>query len=380
MPLEIWLWQTIVCPLWAGLAASLANRGHRVRIIAMDELSADRRALGWSLPDCGAAEVQVARDPDAARKRAAGAGDHIIHVCQGVRSNRAIADAQAVMRARGARQLALFETIDDAGWRGPLKQLMYRRLFSQILPRMDGLLAIGDLTPRWLAGAGVPPHKIHPFAYFIADSQGAPVAPRPADGRFRLLFVGQLIERKRLDLLIQAIGSLRRTDIDLEVIGSGEQAEALRALGERVLGPRLIWRGVMPRETVPARMAEADCLVLPSRHDGWGAVVSEALLSGVPAIASDHCGVAGIIRASGHGGIFPVGDLAALAALIDRMAAAGPLPAAEREALARWSRCIGSGAGADYLLAIASELWERGPAAVPPWAAQPLISRDVVAA
>lgn len=54
-----------------------------------------------------------------------------------------------------------------------------------------------------------------------------------------------------------------------------------------------------------ACMARADVLVLPSWHDGWGAVVSEALMAGTPAIASDACGSAGVVRASGVGGGVP---------------------------------------------------------------------------
>ena len=53
----------------------------------------------------------------------------------------------------------------------------------------------------------------------------------------------------------------------------------------------------------------ADCLVLPSKHDGWGTVVSEALISGVPAICSDTCGVAEVVKLSNYGGVFKSGNI-----------------------------------------------------------------------
>ncbi len=51
-------------------------------------------------------------------------------------------------------------------------------------------------------------------------------------------------------------------------------------------------------------MAQYDLLILPSRHDGWGVVVNEALLQGVPVIASDRVGAKCLIESSGAGLIF----------------------------------------------------------------------------
>jgi hypothetical protein len=67
------------------------------------------------------------------------------------------------------------------------------------------------------------------------------------------------------------------------------------------------WGSYLSTE-VPRAMAQADCLVLPSIHDGWGAVASESLMVGTPVVCSDACGVAGVVQASGVGGVFPVKD------------------------------------------------------------------------
>jgi glycosyltransferase involved in cell wall biosynthesis len=109
-------------------------------------------------------------------------------------------------------------------------------------------------------------------------------------------------------------------------------------------------------------------------------VVSEALLSGVPAICSEHCGTSGIVRRSGHGGVFPVDDRAALADLVEAMVARGPLPFNERQSLAAWARCIGATSGADHLLAIMDEIWEGGPPATAPWEMANSSSMDMVQA
>jgi glycosyltransferase involved in cell wall biosynthesis len=113
-------------------------------------------------------------------------------------------------------------------------------------------------------------------------------------------------------------------------------------------------------------MAQADCLVLPSRHDGWGAVVSEALLVGTPAVCSDACGAAGVARASGVGGVFATGDVEALSSVLRRIVSQGRQTPDQRARLAKWACCLGASAGADYLARILGR-----PAGVghppPPW-------------
>ena len=84
---------------------------------------------------------------------------------------------------------------------------------------------------------------------------------------------------------------------------------------------------------IPHLMSSADCLILPSRHDGWGAVVSEALMVGTPVICSDACGSAGVVHASGVGGVFRSGDHCALTAEL-AVASAGYLqPEARKDLL-----------------------------------------------
>ena len=59
---------------------------------------------------------------------------------------------------------------------------------------------------------------------------------------------------------------------------------------------------------IPEVICESDCLVLPSRYDGWGAVISEALMVGTPVICSDNCGAANVVTASNVGSVFSTND------------------------------------------------------------------------
>lgn len=114
-------------------------------------------------------------------------------------------------------------------------------------------------------------------------------------------------------------------------------------------------------------LAEADCLILPSRHDGWGAVVSESLMVGTPAICSDACGSATAVQASGVGGVFASGDEDALACRMRQCVEKGKISLDERTRIAAWARALGADAGARYLLEILNHADHGGEKPVPPW-------------
>src|SRR6266404_9235867 len=62
----------------------------------------------------------------------------------------------------------------------------------------------------------------------------------------------------------------------------------------KLVGPatkaRIQYEGFQSPENLPAYFAQADVFVLPSRHDGWGVVVNQALATGLPIITSDAVG------------------------------------------------------------------------------------------
>jgi glycosyltransferase involved in cell wall biosynthesis len=363
---HIWIWQTIVSPHMAGLAAALARQGCEVVYVAERSMTEDRTSEGWTLPDLGGARLELASTTGAVNALVKSTPVDSTHICQGIRANGLMGEAQRALAARRLLQWVLMETVDDIGCRGVLRRLEYRRLFMQWRGRIEGVLAIGHRTPTWVVARGMPAESVFPFAYFLADmpqiEQVGPCA-KP----FRFVFVGQFIARKRLDLLISALATLKRRDLELVVIGSGPLEAELRAAAEAALQGQVRWIGRLPVSKVPGAVAQAHCLVLPSRHDGWGAVVSEALMVGTPAICSDCCGVAGVVQASGHGGVFRSGHVPELRKQIVGALQSGPLPRSKRQALAAWARCIGADAGATYLREVLDVSRDRKARPPPPW-------------
>lgn len=369
---DIWFWQRIVTPHMAGLAVALAKQGHAVTYVAEEQMSEHRAQQGWRPPSLDSVHLRIV--PDAARvfSAVAEAAADSIHICQGVRANGLVSVAQKALKQRNLRQWIVMETVSDHGWRGAIKRVLYRLLFARWRSHLQGVLASGWRTGDWVVARGVPASMVFPFAYFLPDATTSAVDKPDVKAPFRFLFVGQFIELKRLSLLIDALGNLATSsgsDFRLQVVGSGPLEASLRSHAERVLGQRLDWIGRLPMERVREAMANADCLVLPSRYDGWGAVVSEALMAGTPAITSDACGSAGVVRASQAGGVFPTGDVEALRDLLDKALSAGSMATLQRRQLAEWGACLGAKAGASYLGGIIRHVQGSQPRPAPPWSA-----------
>lgn len=363
----IWFWQRIVSPHMAGLTTALAELGCDVVYVAEHMMSADRARQGWSAPYLGRARLELAPNVESVCTLVEAAPARSIHICQGIRANGLIGRAQHALSIRCLKQWVVMETVEDSGWRGVAKRIVYNRLFANARPWLDGVLATGHRTQEWVVARGMPENKVFPFAYFLPDGAVAPVERFEVFPRYRFIFVGQLVERKRLDLLISSIGALKRDDVELVVVGSGSEEEPLRRMADRTLPGRVSWLGKMPISAVQAEMKKADCLVLPSRHDGWGAVVSEALMVGTPVICSDACGSAGVVRASSFGGVFPAGDQGALVALLGSAVDHGRLSEQARADLAKWGQSLGAEAGATYLKAVLSYAAGQGARPTPPW-------------
>jgi glycosyltransferase involved in cell wall biosynthesis len=110
----------------------------------------------------------------------------------------------------------------------------------------------------------------------------SPDAPRSATPRY--IFVGRLIDLKRLDLVMRAL--LLVPDAVLDVIGEGEMRPAWSAMAQDLgLADRVRFIGWLPQAECAERLQAATALVLPSICECGGAVVLEAMATGTPAIA-----------------------------------------------------------------------------------------------
>jgi glycosyltransferase involved in cell wall biosynthesis len=193
--------------------------------------------------------------------------------------------------------------------KGRLRPMVYRCYGVLLRSRVAGVFAISPLAESQYRGLGIPKEKIFPFGYFVPRASEAPPARRHAIGEAQrglcVIFVGTLTTRKGLDVVIDAVRSLRRegVNISLDAYGPGDPGRyEFDEVATR-------YRGAIPFGTAQNVIATYDVLVLPSRYDGWGVVVNEALMAGVPVVCSDCVGAGVVVDAWGCGATFSSEDV-----------------------------------------------------------------------
>ena len=131
-------------------------------------------------------------------------------------------------------------------------------------------------------------------------------APNTSGSKLKLLYVGSLSHRKNVQCLLKAVSLLRKEEQDqmeIGLVGDGDERGALERLADG-LATSVRFYGTQPMENIPEIMEQYDILVLPSLHDGWGAVVNEALTLGLYVICSDRCGAKYLLKNPVNGAVF----------------------------------------------------------------------------
>lgn len=154
-------------------------------------------------------------------------------------------------------------------------------------------------------------------------------------------FLGRLqIEDKGLDLLLLALARLgEAAKIRLEIAGGPpEKAESLRVRAADLgLADRVRFLGEVA--DAATALARWDLLVLPSRREGFGLVLVEAMAAGRPVVASRAGGIPEVVEDGVTGLLVPTEDVQALAEALHRMAASP----GERARMGRQARHVAGG-------------------------------------
>ena len=135
---------------------------------------------------------------------------------------------------------------------------------------------------------------------------------------YRVLWVGRMLGLKRVDTIIRAVTraneALGARDIVLTLVGDGPEKSALQTLARKLDAP-VEFRDSVSIAQVRELMRTHDLYVLASNgHEGWGAVVSEALEEGMLCVGTREAGSSATILPATH--LFKAGDVKALARLI----------------------------------------------------------------
>jgi glycosyltransferase involved in cell wall biosynthesis len=199
-----------------------------------------------------------------------------------------------------------------------MRPILYRLTASLIKGISRGkqpcIFTLSLIAREQFIRAGFDERTLFPFGYFVARKNNVGMPKKEEKSDLKLVFVGALIKRKGVDIAVQAVETLYKKgyQISFDLYGSGDPSIFCSPSSACVH-----YKGVIPLGEAQSVIAQYDLLMLPSRHDGWGLVVNEALLQGVPVIVSDHVGAKCLVETSGSGLIFRNNDLDDLAIKIE---------------------------------------------------------------
>lgn len=186
-----------------------------------------------------------------------------------------------------------------------------------------------------------------PGAQVRVRSMGVDLTQRfvPAEGQMRtdILYVGRLVEKKGVHVLLDALAVMMRDHGECPaavIVGDGPERQVLEQQAQ-VLGLSSVrFTGSLPQDQLPAVYASALIAVMPSvvaadgDQEGLGLVAIEAMGCGVPVVASDLPAIRDAVVDGETGRLFPAGDAEALAITLHSLMRDAPA----REALASSAR------------------------------------------
>jgi glycosyltransferase involved in cell wall biosynthesis len=235
-----------------------------------------------------------------------------------IRANRRLAASSP-----GLKRIGLVHHLRSSEPRAAPANAVTRWIERRYLATLDGFIYNSRTTREAVRRLGLPPA---PFVVAVpgADRLAAMLDPSAIQARaeepgpLRVLFVGNLIQRKGLLSLVEAVALLPAGSIELTVVGSTEvDPPHARRVRRRVdalrLGATTRFMGVLDGERLARVMLASHVLAVPSSYEGYGMAYLEGMGCGLPAIAGAAGGAAEFVRSGENGFLVDPSDPAELA-------------------------------------------------------------------
>jgi glycosyltransferase involved in cell wall biosynthesis len=333
-------------------------------------MSADRLAMGWTVPDFGRAKLLVGPREGDIKAVISERALNSVHIVGGARWTPLGRAAAANCIRLKARLGIMSETADSRGLKGVGRWVRYTVDRFVAGRHFDFILAIGQTGVSWFRACGYQQARVFPFGYFTEDPVATSGLDQASAGVVpELMYLGRCVPGKGLDTLFSALLSCRDLGWKLTLLGDGPIKPALECLARsNGLAERMEFLPFAENQAAMRRLASKDLLILPSNgKEGWGAVVNEGLMLGVPVVCSSRCGAADLLGEDFCGEVFRVGWASELAQVLRKWIIKGKRTAPERERIRAWSRCIEGESGARYLTRILEHIYEGRRHPVAPW-------------
>ena len=292
LPRRLLIWTVIPTHHHSSFIDALRKRGFDVVVYYSARVSDDRLKLGWgafeSLP---AGEHYVPKNLSA------------IKLCHDWRERIHILPGYIDPFFIGIALILSVRGIPWVHWSEPsrpynrtLRGTIARKVYGAMVNYLAlGAFAIGDMARKDFIKWGVASNKIFYLPYTLSALKADTMPSKRDLSVTRFLFVGALCHRKAIDVLLTAFSILfrRRSTVRLELVGDDQENGRYQALcADLKLDNVVTFSPPVAACSIGNVIQNSDVLILPSRFDGWGVVINEAISLGKPIIATNMCGAA----------------------------------------------------------------------------------------
>lgn len=255
-------------------------------------------------------------------------------------------------------------------WRGVLSFIRYVCL-ARLVNRSTGskplILAMGLLGVKAYRRVGF--QNVFPFLYHKADVSTEERFPSPRKDVIRFVYVGQFDKRKGVDVLISAFKKLKNEKWSLDLIGANgcyvDEAKRWAMSDSRVR-----FLGAWKSADVETNLKKYDVCLVPSRYDGWGMVVMEAVQAGIGVITTTRTASRDLIEASGAGVVVKSSSVSDLTGAIDTLLTHPDIVDSWKKKQKCYKKLISDSSINTYVLSLLRWFFEKdkvGPQPECPW-------------
>ena len=187
-----------------------------------------------------------------------------------------------------------------------------RLLLGFVLKNADRVIAVSNFLKEGVEGLGVPVGKCETiYGGVTIEDDEEPFEP---DGPV-IAFVGSLVPQKGVDILIESFKKIETKNTNLIMVGDGPERKRLESLAAGSKNIQFLGR----RKGIKNILTKSDVLVLPSREEGFGLVLLEAMAAGTPVVAANVGGIPEIVEDGLSGILVEKDNPEKLAIAIDRV-------------------------------------------------------------
>ena len=175
-----------------------------------------------------------------------------------------------------------------------IKLIIMKLIFKKILSKSDGILAIGNEAKRFYKKFNQTTFNL-PYSISLKKKIKKEYF---ANGKVNFLYVGQLIERKGIDILLKAIKRLSKNEyfsnINFTILGEGNYKKKILEISKKY--KNIKHYPFCKERKLKNIYLKNDVFVLPSKFDGWGVVLMEAMKYKMGIILTKNVGAKEILR------------------------------------------------------------------------------------